>query len=207
MDYQKIYKHYESCLDKYGDTSKGVDWPNEKDAQVRYSVMSDGFKNKEAESIIDLGCGAGHYYTYLKSTGILNELSYTGIDISSKFIELCETKFPEANWMSLDILKDELSLQADFVVMNGVFTEKVSLSFDEMLEFWKNMLRSSFKLAKIGLAFNVMSSQVDWERDDLFHLPLDTMADFVHKNLTRHFSIRRDYGLYEYTVYLYKEQA
>ena len=46
--------------------------------------------------------------------------------------------------------------------------------------------------------------QVDWEKDFLFHLPLDTLAFFLTKELTRNFIIRNDYGLYEYTVYLYK---
>ena len=55
-----------------------------------------------------------------------------------------------------------------------------------------------------GVAFNVMSKHVDWERDDLFHLPFDEMAGFVTRNLTRNFVIRNDYGLFEYTVYLYR---
>jgi hypothetical protein len=55
-----------------------------------------------------------------------------------------------------------------------------------------------------GLAFNVMSKHVDWERDDLFHLPLDVLADFLTKNLTRNYIIRNDYGRYAYTVYVYR---
>jgi hypothetical protein len=49
-----------------------------------------------------------------------------------------------------------------------------------------------------------MSKLVDWERDDLFHRPFDTMASFVWKNLSRHFVIRHDYPAYEYTTYVYR---
>ena len=52
-----------------------------------------------------------------------------------------------------------------------------------------------------------MSAQVEWKRDDLFHLPLDRLADFLSANLSRHFVIRNDYGLYEYTVYIYKKSS
>ena len=52
-----------------------------------------------------------------------------------------------------------------------------------------------------------MSKQVDWERDDLFHLPLDLLADYLTRNLSRHFVIRNDYGLYEYTVYVYHDRC
>ena len=37
--YETIAKHYESCLERHGDTHLGVDWPNERDAETRYRVM------------------------------------------------------------------------------------------------------------------------------------------------------------------------
>jgi hypothetical protein len=55
-----------------------------------------------------------------------------------------------------------------------------------------------------GLAFNVMSKHVDWERPDLFHLPFDALAQVLARSLTRNFVIRNDYGLYEYTTYVYR---
>ncbi len=38
-DYTSIVQHYESCLAKFGDTHRGVDWPNEADADIRFRVM------------------------------------------------------------------------------------------------------------------------------------------------------------------------
>jgi len=49
-----------------------------------------------------------------------------------------------------------------------------------------------------------MSKQVDWEVETLFHVPLDDISKFLSKKITRNFVIRNDYGLHEYTVYLYK---
>jgi len=63
-----------------------------------------------------------------------------------------------------------------------------------------------FSHAAIGIAFNVMSKHVDWERDDLFHLPFDTLAEFLEEHLTRNYVFRNDYGLYEYTTYAYQQQ-
>ena len=84
-----------------------------------------------------------------------------------------------------------------------MFTEKCSLSFETMWNFVQAMLVRVFGIASAGIAFNVMSKQVDWERGDLFHLPLDLLASFLAQHLSRHFVIRNDYGLYEYTVYVY----
>jgi hypothetical protein len=49
-----------------------------------------------------------------------------------------------------------------------------------------------------------MSKQVDWERDDLFYLSLDDLAKCLTSQVTRNFVIRNDYGLYEYTAYVYR---
>ena len=49
------------------------------------------------------------------------------------------------------------------------------------------------------------SKNVDWERDDLFHLSLDKLSGFLCEKITRNFVIRNDYGLYEYTVYVLKK--
>ena len=43
-EYKKIYLHYENCLEKFGSTHKGVDWPNKIDADNRYKVMLDIIK-------------------------------------------------------------------------------------------------------------------------------------------------------------------
>jgi len=80
------------------------------------------------------------------------------------------------------------------------------LSFEEMLSYFKESVTRVFNKAKIAIAFNVMSPYVDWEREDLFHLSLDVLAGFLVKELSRDFVIRNDYGLYEYTAYVYRKR-
>ena len=73
-----------------------------------------------------------------------------------------------------------------------------------MLDYFKQLVKAVFSKARKGLAFNVMSKDVDWERDDLFHLSFDELSKFLTEEVSRNFVIRNDYGLYEYTVYIYK---
>ena len=206
--YSDIVKHYESCLEKHGDSHLGVDWPNLDDAQKRYQIMLDLVRPKEADgeniSLLDFGCGTAHLYEYIQNKNLTN-LTYTGLDFSEKFTEICEKKYPNVPFLTGDILDPDFKLgQFDYVVMNGVFTEKRELSFEQMWEYFKAMIAHTFKHAQKGIAFNVMSTNVDWERDDLFHLSLDKLTAFLCADLSRNFVIRNDYGLYEYTVYLYK---
>ena len=203
-----IVKHYEDCLEKFGDSHLGVDWPKPEDVNNRYSVMLELQKfdrrpNISNPSVLDFGCGTAHLLEYMNRNGYEN-WTYCGLDISSKFIAVCNEKFPDTKFYCTDILTNRRSIDAvDYMVMNGVFTEKRDLSFDEMFEYFTRMLKKVFPIAHRGVAFNTMSKAVDWERDDLFHLPIDLLVSFLTKNVTRNFIIRNDYGLYEYTTYIY----
>lgn len=205
--YLGIVAHYESCLETHGDSHLGVDWPKLADAETRYRVMLEVIRPESRDRrvrLLDFGCGASHLYEYLLAQGMDN-IEYTGLDLSEKFIRLSQSKFPANRYFCLDILDGTGSLpRFDYVVANGVFTEKRELSFDEMLAYFKRALTKIFSLAEVGLAFNVMSKIVDWEREDLFHLPFDMLAAYLTKELTRNFVIRNDYGLYEYTAYVYR---
>lgn len=204
--YIEIVEHYESCLAKHGDTHLGVDWHKAKDAETRYRVMLELIRKPSPPVVrlLDFGCGASHLYEHILAAGITG-IEYAGLDLSAKFVELSRKKFPHNRYICVDILEDpEAVPSCDYIVLNGVFTEKRGLSFDEMLAYFERTLIAVFAKAQLGVAFNVMSKHVDWERDDLFHLPFDTLARFLIASLTRNFVIRNDYGLYEYTTYVYR---
>jgi SAM-dependent methyltransferase len=203
--YLKIVEHYENCLKKFGDTHLGVDWPKEKDAQLRYRIMLEIISEQENCSLLDFGCGTAHLYDFMLKNDLKN-IKYSGLDISSEFIEVCRQKHPDVNFMCKDILESfEQIEESDYIILNGVFTEKLELSFDEMFEYFKKMLRLLYLKTNKGIAFNVMTKHVDWEREDLFHLPFDELVIFLKSEISRNFIIRNDYGLFEYTVYLFKE--
>lgn len=205
--YLEIVAHYEACLAQHGDTHLGVDWPKPEHVDIRYQVMLDVIRGDRPNvTLLDFGCGASHLYEYIQRKG-LTRIAYAGLDISEEFIALSRQKFPTLPYYCMDVLTGGDALpEFDYIVMNGVFTEKRSLSYAEMLDYFFAMLQKVYVRARVGLAFNVMSSHVDWERDDLFHLPLDTLASFVTQALGRDFVIRNDYGLYEYTAYLYRRR-
>jgi SAM-dependent methyltransferase len=205
-DYREIVAHYEACLAEHGDNHRGVDWPNAADAARRYEVMLGVVRPSDPRPVrvLDFGCGAGHLLEYVRASG-RTDVAYTGLDISPAFAELCRRKFPGTDFYCTDVLRhDGVMPPTDYCLMNGVFTEKRSLSFDAMFHYMQRVLTHVFPACRYGLAFNVMSKHVDWERADLFHLPYDLLAGFLKREISRHFAFRADYGLYEYTVYVYR---
>ena len=207
-DYHSIVAHCEACLERHGDTHLGVDWPNPDDVDTRYQVMLDVMAGRPPTGrvqLLDFGCGASHLYDYMLREGIAG-VDYAGLDLSPRFLELSRSKYPTNRYWRQDIAADGKVADLprfDYAVANGVFTMKLGLSFDEMLAYFMRTSERLFGLADQGIAFNVMSKHVDWERDDLFHVPFDLMADFLTTKMSRNFVFRNDYGLYEYTAYVY----
>ncbi len=208
--YLSIISHYEKCLHDHGDSHLGVDWPTEMDADLRHEVMLgiiQYYQNRKVK-LLDFGCGASHLYDYIIRKNMADLIDYHGLDISEKFISLSKNKYPHINYYCQNITENNYNLdQFDYIILNGVFTEKCDLSFDEMFTYFKEILIRVKKITRIGFAFNVMSKQVDWERKDLFHLQFDKLANFLTQNISRHFLIRHDYGLFEYTTYVYNNHT
>ena len=210
--YQKkpVYDEIRTCTESYfereGDSPLGMGWPNAQDAITRYQVMLDLIREPADQTInlLDFGCGLGHLYEYIVEKK-LSAIEYNGIDLSERFIAECQRKYGTDAFRCVDVLKTPEQLpDFDYAVINGVFTSKCSMSFDQMFTFVQRVVGALFEKASMGIAFNTMSKHVDWERDDLFHLPLDDLAAFLCRDISRHFIIRNDYGLYEHTVYVYK---
>jgi SAM-dependent methyltransferase len=205
--YYKIAAHYENCLAKYGITAKGMDWPNEDDLKKRFNVMLNVIKNKQKQSVslLDIGCGVGFLLDYINDKKLIDKYQYKGIDISSKMIEIAKLRYPDHDFEVRDILENPLPGQSiDYIVMNGVLTERVSLTYEQMKEYSCSIIKAAYDTCIYGIAFNVMSTHVDWYRNDLFHWSLDSVVSFLVKECSRNIVIRMDYGLYEFTVYVYR---
>jgi SAM-dependent methyltransferase len=207
MSYKNLFKHYENCFEVYGDNHLGVDWPNKKDTIKRFKIMlniiKDIDKNKKI-SLLDFGCGCGHLLEYIKEKKL--NIEYYGLDISTKFYNHCIKKFANNTFYNIDILENNLDNlpNFDYIILNGVFTEKRSLTDKEMFSFFSNILKKLYIKTNIGISFNVMCPIVDFKRNDLFYLSYDKLGEFLKNNLSRHYIINNNYKLWEYTTYVYK---
>ena len=203
MSYLKIAEHYDNCFKQHGDSILGVDWPNYKDTLTRHQVMLELTRDEDC-SILDFGCGLGYFYDYIRKSKYGPFIKYSGLDINEGFYNFCKTKYPYIKFYHKDILQNDDIPNFDYVICNGTFTEKRDLTQEEMWNFFTSATSKLWNKCDKGIAFNLMSKHVDWEREDLFHVSLDEVGWFLKNNLSRNFVIRNDYKLYEYTVYVYK---
>jgi SAM-dependent methyltransferase len=204
-NYKTLQAHYEKRLAEHGANAKGMDWPNQEDLNKRFEVLMSIAPAPGMYSLLDLGCGIGLLIDYLKEQQRFEGIAYLGSDISPRMIDVARDMHPAYSFEVRDTLVTPYEEgQFDYIIMNGVLTEKQEMSQAQMVDFAKQIILKTFTSCSKGISFNVMSSHVDWKRDDLFHWELDEVVAFLVKNCSRKIKIMMDYGLYEYTVHLKK---
>jgi len=209
-DWAPLRQHYEECLKREGATPKGVDWPNGFDLAARFqSLLAILEPSSQLDTrpihLLDLGCGPGLLLDYLAHRPGIASFEYYGIDISWPMVLAARQRWPEKRFEVRDIVSDPLADQSvDIVVMNGVLTEKQGISREKMISLAESLIDAAFRASRLGIAFNVMSKHVDWEREDLFHWGFDEVANFLKSRVSRHFLFKSDYALYEFTTYVYR---
>ncbi len=200
----------EADLERYGDSFRGAGYTrSEQEAAAMYDVMLDVVREKdEPVTLLDLGCGLAHLLDRIHASPLRRNVRYSGLDISRKYLDAAAVRHPGVAFLHMDILEsDEALPDYDYIVLNGLFNFRGELPYERMLLYWQQMIAVAYKHCRKGIAFNVMSKIVDWERDDLFHLPFETLTRFVAAELSRTFVIRHDYPTWEYTTYVYRSPA
>ena len=204
---QKLERHYRECFSVHGATPKGVDWRDDATANIRYARMLAVIEMKAGEipTVLDVGCGYGGLLGYARLNGVA--LNYIGIDVVAGMIEEARKAYPDARFIHGDVLTATFDTPADYVVCNGILTQKLDFADGAMNEFAQRLIVRMFSIARRGVAFNMMSSFVNFIVPNLYYKnPAETVA-FCLSNLSRHVKIDHSYGLYEYTTYAYHEQV
>ena len=207
-DWLPLQAHYERCLRQHGASPSGVDWPNAADLEARFAtqltVLSGIAKANELPLVLDIGCGPGLFLDWLAATGQADKIRYHGVDISPVMVEMARVRWPNHFFEVRDIVSSPLPAgSVDVAIMNGVLTERQNILREDMIAMAERLVLAAFRVSRHGVAFNTMSKHVDWERDDLFHWGFDEVASFLTKQISRHVAFRADYGLYEFTAFVW----
>jgi hypothetical protein len=89
--------------------------------------------------------------------------------------------------------------------MSGVFHQRRETTIPEWERFAFQLIENVFALANKGIAFNFITPFVDFYQTQVYYSNLPKLLNFINDNLSRFFTIEHDYALFEYTVFVYKE--
>jgi 2-polyprenyl-3-methyl-5-hydroxy-6-metoxy-1,4-benzoquinol methylase len=202
-----LTEHYASKFREFGPTPAGVDWGKEADARLRYdkmlAVTDLAQYSGPAPSFLDVGCGYGGLLAHARERGLA--ITYTGVDACQEMIRYAQEHHREGTFICSDIFDFWPPDQYDFVVCNGILTLKLTAGIQEMKVFAQALIKKMFSMCRGGIAFNVMSSHVNFMVANLYYRDPAEFLAWCMAEVWSRARLDHAYRLYEYTIYLYHQ--
>ena len=199
MEKDQIVKgFYEKLLEKYGYSIKSLDYRSETSQKTRFDIITQVGINDDC-SLLDVGCGFGDYFNYLKQRGIKN-VKYNGIDLTDKIVNVAKEKNPLANVVQGNVLDLPDDKKFDYVVSLGVNGVKTGDNWDNLT----SVLDKMWKLCKKGIAYNAVSNFASEQDEQIYFVSPIRVIEHVMNNLTYKVVFRHDYMPHDFTIYVYK---
>lgn len=166
-----------------------VGWTSNAEQEILFSALLLYYQT--SHTILDVGCGRGDLFGYMKEIFQTNDITYSGMDLSTNLIEIGKRKFPDAIFINEDILKDQIEDKFDWVVGSGLFNLNDQ---PDMVSYAKEVVDKMYEKSSIGVAFNLLCGDPEgFSEEDkkslIIHKPslwLDYLLEKYNKVICRH---------------------
>jgi SAM-dependent methyltransferase len=206
-DLERIEAHYSELATIHGDGPQAAQWSDRPTQEARFAPLVE-VGDLRAAKVLDFGCGPGHLLTYLRDElGFAGE--YVGYDLAESALSVARAKFPDIRFERREILSQGIPERFDYVLASGVFNNRVDDNWGLMTSIL-DVLHSS---ADAAIAFNAMSTYVDFMAPDLWYVDPRLVLDHCKVHLSPAVTIRHDYQVkpgvlpFEFTTYVRRVDA
>jgi SAM-dependent methyltransferase len=200
-------KHlYTRNLAEHGLTSKSVGWKDEGSQILRFEkLLTVVDPSAGAISVNDWGCGYGAMFDHMTARPDLELAAYRGYDISEEMVEAARARISDPR--AVFVLDSKVGDMADFTFVSGTFNVKMAASDEAWSAYIKERLGELWAASGKGLAFNLLTTYVDWKQDNLFYADPLHFFDFCKRSLSPYVTLVHDYQLYEWTICVKRPEA
>ena len=197
-DDQKAY--YRELIAQHGNRREIAGWGSQASQERRFAVFARHLPLQGAR-IVDVGCGRGDLFGYLKSTG-QTPGAYVGLDLMEEALTFGRANHPDGQFLCGDLLDPEISLpDADYVLSSGIF----NLDGPDHGQWIADMAKVMFCAARRGAAFNMISRFAPEHKPDHYYAdPAGILA--MAQEITPFVTLVHDYAIHDMTVLLSHEE-
>jgi SAM-dependent methyltransferase len=196
-DQHGVAEFFRLHVQLYGADWRALGWQSHQTQYRRFAVLAEVAPLSQ-QRILDVGCGLGDLYGYLRSQGIA--MHYTGYDLLPEMLAHARRRYPEASFAVRDILQGLGDECFDYILSSGAF----NVNFGNNLSAVQWVVRELFDHCTHGVAINFLST-TDRQRDRmLFHYHPPDMQAYC-QTFCPHVQLREDYLPNDFTLYLYHQ--
>jgi hypothetical protein len=196
----RLIEQYQRAFAAHGDTPAGVLWPRGRQA-LRFDALTRHFSG-DGFSVLDYGCGLAHLKAYLDQR--FSRYEYHGADLVPEFVQTVAAKYPAAK-VQLVRSHADVTRPVDHVVISGTFNIIDGADRAAYVERVHAELVHLFGLARASLSVNFMSDRVDFIQPQALHMNVESMMDFMRRNLSPRLRVDESYMPYEFTLVALKD--
>ncbi len=175
---KELLDFYNRHLKDFGDAPQAVRWTPEGQLR-RYETLIEIAGDFSGKKVLDFGCGKGDLYGYMREKGI--SVKYCGIDINGNLIELARRKYPEAEFIPMDIEEGEFNRDFDIIFVCGVFNLRIAGIEESM----KLVLEKLFMLCREALHINLLTYYTQQRSVELFYVKPEEILQFAITEISR----------------------
>jgi SAM-dependent methyltransferase len=189
---------YTQNLAEHGPSARAIGWRDDETRVMRYDVLANVLNGDCGPlTAIDWGCGYGGLFTYLTGSRAIDVTRYDGYDLSAEMIATASQLAPNrVRLFQSDLVGDD----ADYAFVSGTFNVRYDASDDQWLSYVHDVLDSLWSHATKGIAFNLLSTYVDWQEPHLYYGDPRAFFDRCKRRYSKKVALFHDYPLYEWTI-------
>ncbi len=182
---KELINCYDRHLRHFGDTPHALRWTPE--GQIRrYRTFLSMTGDLSGKAVLDFGCGKGDFFGFLSDSRIA--AAYCGIDVNENLISLAREKYPDAQFMALDIDEEDIDLRFDVIVAIGVFNLRIA----GIEETAKSLTKKLFPMCRESLHVNFLTYYVAQRNVELFYMKPEDIVPFVITQISPRMTLRHD---------------
>lgn len=201
---ESVERYYSRKALEFGATPQGVDWNSAESQELRMDQLIKIVDPKlESFSILDVGCGYGHFYHVL--TRGRQPFCYHGFDLSPEMISLARESLSDRR--NVYLYSDASNLApVDYAVASGIFNVKLENDADLWEQYIFETIDFLSTFGTKGFSFNMLTTFSDKDRmvEKLYYG--DPCKYFIHckQKYSRNVALLHDYNLFEFTILVRK---
>ncbi len=151
----RIRAHYAHRIDREAEHWRILDWASPETQLVRFKVLCDSV-DLDGRSLLDVGCGLGDLWDYLKSREIA--AAYTGVDLLPEMVAKASARHPEARFVTGDVFGAHNPFPPesfDVAFCSGIF----NLNLGNNADFLGDAIERLLELAGEAAVFNLLHAR------------------------------------------------